>query len=748
MLALVGALLVVELAQVTLGVPGAASGPLSDAMVVAILTLPVLAFLLAASAQQGKRLGWFLIGAGLTFNSLGEAYFFFAQTSLVDFPTVGDFLCLAMFPPLIAGVVMLVRSGRAWTELSIGLDGVVIALAVGALAYELIFNAVLGAATTSRLLVEGQLAYPILDLAVLVMVAVICSQSHFRVGAAYFWLATGMAVLLATDVINLHQATTGDAYPSTALYFGWAAAIVLLALSARFSAELTRSEALSGRRLQFALGGAMLLALGLLLEEASRDQNLVVLGASATALVLGLVRLFRTLTENSHLIRERDAVISSQREMEQRLRFQADHDPLTGLANRRRFAQRLDEQIRYARRYRHTGALLLLDLDSFKFINDSFGHPAGDRVLRRVAGAISGSLRATDVAARLGGDEFAVLLPEVDEAAALKVAEAVLGAIKAGHDPTVEASLGLVRFGDGGGRTAEDLLVAADIALYEAKQSGGHGCIRVFRGQEGQRLAWVDRIRVALREDRLVLSAQPIVDLDSGRVEREELLVRMLDRDGGEIAPGEFLPTAERFGLIADIDRLVVAKAIELAKSGRAVAVNISGPSMTDRELLDRVASAVHGGLDPHLLSFELTETTGVANLNAARRFAVRLEALGCELALDDFGSGLSWLGHLKHIPIQTLKIDNEFIRGVGQGSFDRYLVRTIVDLAGRLGQKTVAEGVEDETTLAIVRDLGVDYAQGYYLGRPKPVDAGRRARAATEGAPAQHVVPAASSAG
>jgi diguanylate cyclase (GGDEF)-like protein len=719
LLALLAGILVALLA-----LPGSPSGPLAGALVAAVLSLPVVSFFVCALAQPGRRLGWFLIGAALVLNSLGEAYFFFAQRSLTEFPTPGDVLCLAFFPPLVAGLTLLVHAERKPARLSIGIDGVVIALAIASLAYELIFNQLLAGAAASRQLVGGQLAYPILDLGVLTMLAVACIPSRFRVGAAYLWLMAGMAVLLAADVAKLRETTGGVDSPGTALYFGWGLAVVLLSASSRFGAALPHSGAFRGRALHVALGGAMLVSLGLLLEEVADDRNLVVIASSGAALLLGQVRLFRTLAENRRLIEERDAVIARQREMGARLRFQADHDTLTGLFNRRRFVERVDEQLRYAHRYRRGGAMLFLDLDSFKFINDSFGHPIGDRVIRRVAAAIEASLRATDTAARLGGDEFAVLLPEVDEEGALQVAETVLSAIKAGQGPTVGAGAGIVLFEADREHSAADLLVAADIALYEAKRAGDGG-VSIFRGQKGQRLAWVDRIRAALREDRLILNAQPIVDLRSGEVAREELLVRMVERDGREIPPASFLPTAERFGLIAEIDRFAVGKAIELARSGRAVAVNISGPSLTDRALIDEVATSIRAGLDPHLLSFELTETTGVANIEAARRFAGYLENLGCDLALDDFGTGLSSLGYLKSIPIQLIKIDTEFVREMSRSSFDRYLVQTIVALAHRLGQKTVAEGVEDQATLTLTRMLGVDYAQGYLLGPPAPLEAG-----------------------
>jgi diguanylate cyclase (GGDEF)-like protein len=692
-------------------------------IVVLLLTVPVLVCLHFASRQEKGRMAWTLVAVGLAFNAVGEAYFYFVERSLTTFPTVGDVFCLALFPPLVAGVVLLVRSRHECRRLSIWVDGGIVALAIGALSYELIFDTLLGGAAHSGLLVAGQLAYPILDLAVLTMLWVICIPSRFRVGSAYYWLIAGIAVLLATDVANVRDAADGVNSPGTLLGIGWAVAIVLIATASRFDATLVRSSAFRGWRLHVALGGAMLLSIGMLLEGAS-DGNSVVTSMAAAALLLGMWRLFRTLNDNSRLLEERDETIAKQRAMQVELRFLADHDPLTGLFNRRRFQQRVKEQLRYAHRYGRAGAVLLIDLDSFKFVNDSFGHPVGDEVIRRVAKALEGSLRASDVAARLGGDEFAVLLPEAGEEGALEVAEHVLGAIKAGREPSISACLGIALFDgpDGPSSSIEDLFVAADVALYEAK-AAGNGGVGVFRGERGHRLAWVDRIRDALSEDRLVLYAQPIVDLSSGEVAREELLIRMIDRDGTEIPPSSFLPTAERFGLMAEIDRFVVGRGIELARGGRAVAANISGPSLTDGQLIDEVAEAIREGMDPGLLSFELTETAGVVNIDAARRFAGYLENLGIELALDDFGTGLSSLESLRRIPIQTLKIDVEFVRGMGSSPFDRYLVQTIIGLARRLGQKTVAEGVEDAGTLSLLRTFGVDYAQGFLLGAPAPID-------------------------
>ena len=230
LLVAVGIALLVELVEVMIDPSGSPSGLLTDALAVAILALPVLAFFLYVVGQPGRRIGWFLIGTGLALNSAGEGFFFFAHRTLSDFPTVGDFFCLALFPFLLGGVILLVRREREPTRISVGIDGLVIALAIGALAYELIFNALLGAGSISRL-VGGELAYPILDLAALTMLAVICIPSHFRVGAAYFCLMAGMAVLLGTDVVNLRDTAAGTDAPSVALYFGWGLAIVVLSVS-------------------------------------------------------------------------------------------------------------------------------------------------------------------------------------------------------------------------------------------------------------------------------------------------------------------------------------------------------------------------------------------------------------------------------------------------------------------------------------------------------------------------------------
>ena len=414
--------------------------------------------------------------------------------------------------------------------------------------------------------------------------------------------------------------------------------------------------------------------------------------------------------------------VGDARRLEEQLRYQADHDSLTGHFNRRRFDQEVAGQLVQAERHRRPGALLLIDVDAFRFVNDSLGHEAGDRLLREVSAILGEEARDTDVLARLGGDEFALLLREVDEEGALVAANRVIAGVKARSKPTVGASVGIATFDGSGELTADDLLIAADIALYEAKEAG-RGQAVVYTGERHRNLTWVERIREALVDERLVVYAQPIVDLKSRQVARDELLVRMLGPDGDVIPPNAFLPTAERFGLVTEVDRLVLSKAIELAGRSRPISVNVSGRSLSDERLIDDVREAIGGGLNPAWLGFEITETAAVANMAEAERFARTVTELGCSLGLDDFGTGFSSFSYLKHLPVQYLKIDIEFIRELRTSRVDQKLVQAMVDIAAAFEQETVAEGVEDSDTLALVQGLGIDYAQGFYIGRPFVVE-------------------------
>jgi len=406
--------------------------------------------------------------------------------------------------------------------------------------------------------------------------------------------------------------------------------------------------------------------------------------------------------------------------------WRADHDPLTELYNRRRLTTELERQLHHAARYRRSGALIMLDLDKFKIVNDSYGHAAGDRLLKSVAEVLSRRVRETDVVGRLGGDEFAVILPEADLAQALTLAESLRVLVKEiQSELPVElgVSMGVVVFHAAHRLSVDEAMVAADVALYRAKELGGDA-VEVYSGQARAALSRAGRLQDALREDRLVLHAQPLVDLQSGHVARRELLLRMVGADGEISAPGTFLPIAEQFGLSAKLDRWVVGRALVLARAGEAVSVNLADSSIGDREILESLRAAIGDGLDPAKVVFELGEAAAERNLHGARAFIAALGELGCEVALDDFGAGFGSLASLQELGARYVKIDLGLVGALARDEVAARVVHAIVDVGHALGKLMVAEGVEDEATLEAVRRCGVDYAQGFHLGRPLPLQA------------------------
>ena len=411
--------------------------------------------------------------------------------------------------------------------------------------------------------------------------------------------------------------------------------------------------------------------------------------------------------------------ITERRRAEEELRHRAEHDELTGLANRRRFA----DELRHRRADGTDGTVVIIDVDHLKYVNDSLGHAAGDAMLRSIATALSDVIRPGEFLARFGGDEFTVLLDMAAERAVRRRLAALLRGIRARQSQLpARASAGAVSFGTRSQSTDEDLMIAADIALHEAKERGGDR-YEIFSGTGAERLAWVGRVREAIDADRLVLYEQPIFDLATGERAGAEMLVRMVEEDGSVLAPGAFLPTAERFGLMGEIDRLVISKALDGATSGQAVTVNLSARSISDPGLSAHISSTLERtGARPEDVVFELTETAAATASEDLREFGGHIERLGCSLAIDDFGTGFGSLTYLKNLPVQYLKVDMEFVRGIHESAADRAIVRSIVTIAESLGMRTIGEGVDDEAILNGLRELGVDYAQGYHLGRPAPL--------------------------
>ncbi len=416
--------------------------------------------------------------------------------------------------------------------------------------------------------------------------------------------------------------------------------------------------------------------------------------------------------------------VTDQKAAEERLQYLADHDELTGLLNRRGFEAAADQVIEGSGLPGGRGAMIIVDLDHLKRVNDSLGRATGDRVIAEVAQLLQAELGPGHVFGRIDSDEFGLLIPGVGEAQALERAGSLLAVIRSREGAaTLTASAGIALVERAMGVSSADLLTAADIAVHQAKEAGRDRTI-IFTGEDRNRLEWVGNVRKAIDEQLLVLYSQPIVDMATGAPIAEELLVRMIDpATGRPISAGEFVPTAERFGLIRKLDHWVVARAVELGAAGRRINVNISAASIADRDLTEMIAAGLaKSGADPSLLTFEITETAATPAIESLRDFTSRVRALGCGLALDDVGTGFGSLTYLRHLPFTELKIDMQFVRGMLESNADARIVESLVVIARGLGMRTVAEGVETAELIEPLRELGIDSGQGYLFGRPAAV--------------------------
>ena len=363
-------------------------------------------------------------------------------------------------------------------------------------------------------------------------------------------------------------------------------------------------------------------------------------------------------------------------------------------------------------------------------MNDSLGHQVGDKLLASVAARLLGCVGGrSESVARLGGDEFAILLLGATAAQATLFAQEIVETIR-DHRLTVlsqpvglTASVGVALYPDHGASPIE-LMAHADAAMYQAKEERGRYTVfNPARAEHPVLRGWEDRIRAALDNGHFVVHAQEMRPLGEGQP-MYELLLRLADDDGHLVAPGVFLPVAERAGLIAEVDGWVIATAVALAKEhpGTAFGVNVSAATLTDVTLTAAIEHRIRdSGIDARCLIFEVTETTAVAELGWAYPFIARLQALGCRFAIDDFGAGSSSLAYLKSLPVEFLKIDGSFIRDLSSSPVDQQLVRGIIDMARALGKQTIAEFVGDEASLQILKTLGADYVQGYHIARPGP---------------------------
>ncbi len=429
--------------------------------------------------------------------------------------------------------------------------------------------------------------------------------------------------------------------------------------------------------------------------------------------------------------------VSHERKLTRQLSWNASHDTLTGLINRREFEARIAEALHSAKEEGHVHAMLYMDLDQFKIVNDTCGHAAGDLLLQLLARMLQTQMRDSDVLARLGGDELGVLLPRCAIDQARLIAEGLRQSIRnfrfVWQDRTFElgVSIGMVEV-TRHNKSMTELLMAADQACYLAKERGRNR-VHVYR-ESDQRLArrlgemqWVSRLNEAFEQQYFRLYTQPIVGLGEHGANHLEVLIRIQPAKGDLILPGAFIPAAERYDLMNAIDRWVIRAvcrhAGESASAPVEYSINLSGTSLADEGLHDYIVAQFREfNVAPQHICFEITETAVIANLIKAQEFMGKLKALGCRFSLDDFGSGLSSFAYLKALPVDFLKIDGVFIRDIATNSINRAMVKAINEVGHVMGLRTVAEYVEDDATLDVVRDLGVDYAQGYAVGPLRPL--------------------------
>ena len=446
--------------------------------------------------------------------------------------------------------------------------------------------------------------------------------------------------------------------------------------------------------------------------------------------IIGSVMVFHDVSKESRLFRQ--------------LSYQASHDTLTGLFNRREFENRLVPALDAIEdNGETTHALLYVDLDQFKVVNDTFGHQAGDALLRQVSEIIQTQIRSTDLLARLSGDEFGILLERCNQERAVEVAEAIRGSIEGyrfewqDSFTTIRCSIGVVLVTGENREDIAGLMSSADVACYSAKDMGRNQ-VHFYRDSDAslrhEEMKWVSRITSAVEDNRLELYFQPIIGIGKENGKRRghyELLLRMRDEDGKLVGPNQFIPAAERYNLMSTLDRWVIHEALsqlaDRSDDGEArytLAINLSGTSLSEDRFLDFVIDELEKQKLPQgAICFEITETAAISNLARVVHFMQTLKKLGCKFSLDDFGSGLSSFTYLKNLPVDYLKIDGQFISNVAEDNVDESMVKAIHEVGNAMGIETIAERVETKQVLDKLGSLGVEFAQGYYIARPTSIE-------------------------
>ena len=694
---------------------------LLDAWLYSSLTLSAGALVLLRGLRgPGERSLWLLMGVGLTLSALGDVVFSWLGGDQAPFPSVADVLYLALYPCSLAALALLLRARLRDLPSGVWLDGVIAALAVGAVSSAVAFGPISDGDTGDALAVAVGLAYPLGDLLLLGVAVAVLAMLGLQTDRRLVLLSLAFVLLSVADTYYLLQVVDGTYLEGRWPDALWPTGHALAAWAAWRPQQQVASRLRDGATVLVApLAGTAAAAVVLVVGTARTLPGLAVVLATLTLLAVA-VRLVLSFREVSSLADSRR---------------QAHTDELTGLPNRRALLAELEHLP--GGTAGAAAAMLLVDLDRFKEVNDSLGHHTGDELLRQVAGRLSGQARPGDLLARLGGDEFAVLLtPGSDEATAVAVADRLVRALDAPfalQDVSLHlgASVGVGLFP---AHTDDPLLLLqrADVAMYAAKRARGH--VALYRAEDDPpskaRLQTIEALRAALDNGELACHYQPQVRVDTGVVGGVEALVRWQHPTRGLLAPAAFLPLAEQAGLMRPLTLAVLDMALGQAARWRAggtsltVAVNLSVTSLIDADLPGDVGRLLNThDLPASALVLEITENVLMADSERSAATVAALHQLGVGLSIDDYGTGYSSLAYLQDLAVDELKLDRVFTARLASDPRSAAIVRSTIELAHSLGLQLVAEGVEDAATLELLQRYGADVTQGYHHSPPLPPD-------------------------
>lgn len=676
----------------------------------------------AAWARRQLRPMAITLGLGLMAWALGDTVLTIESLGGVSPPTpsLADLFYLTFYPLTYVAAVLFMRrhlrglGGPSW------LDGLVAALGATALCAAFAFHAVLHVTGSGTLATLTNLAYPIGDVVLFGLVAGGLAVVPGRSKELWAILATGMSVVAAGDVANL-LVTSSIGFGNVVNEVAWPTGILILSVSPWWYGHRRPFNAPVRQRGFLLPGGATVVALGIILVAGFEKVNQVAIGLSTATLVVAGTRSFLS--------------IRALRSLSQQRHEQAITDELTGLRNRRYMTDVLEDYFLNRADVPGGGpsmAFLFVDLDRFKEINDSFGHPAGDELLRQLGARLEGSIRDDDVAVRLGGDEFGVLLHDVDMATAVDVAGRVTAKLKEPFkiyslEAHIGASIGIALAADAG--TPSELVWFADAAMYRAKQTGTSCAVHGEGPGGAHTIHLAEDLRTALERGELVLHYQPLLDLHTSRIVGVEALVRWLHPEHGMVPPMDFIPLAEDTGLIGPITEFVVETALRQVAYWHAggndlsVSVNVSPDSLLEPGFVQFVSRCLQeNGLGPEALVVEITEGVVVKDFARSRAVVEKLMSLGIVVSIDDFGAGATSLTYLTSLGgVGEMKLDRSFIAGLADQTRELELVRATIELGHAMGLRVVAEGIEDGATLDLLAAMGCDLAQGYHISRPQP---------------------------